>query len=38
MSNPIDLDTEIIFDVVKNHLPQLRKSINKIILDLNKEK
>lgn len=33
-----DLDAEIIFDVVKNHLPQLRKSINKIILDLNKEK
>lgn len=29
-----DLDAEIVFDVVKNNIPQLHKTINQIIADL----
>lgn len=33
-----DIDAEINFDVIENHLPSLQESINKIILELKKEK
>ena len=32
-----DLDSEIIFDVIKNHLPNLKTVVQRIITDLNKE-
>lgn len=34
--NYFDIDSEIIFDICKNHIPQLRETVNKIISDLEK--
>lgn len=32
-----DIDAEIIFDIIKNHIPPLKHTITNIISDLNKE-
>lgn len=32
-----DIDAEIIFDIIKKHIPPLKHTITNIISDLNKE-